>query len=328
MVGIILASHGEFANGIKQSGEMIFGPQQDVVACTLMPSDGPDDIRKKMEAAVESFQDKKQVLFLIDLFGGTPFNQASLLIKGHEDSWAIVTGLSLPMLIEAYATRMSDENAQSVAKHIIEVAREGVKPIPASLEETKKVEETKASKKNTIPEGTVVGDGKINYVLSRIDTRLLHGQVCTTWTKMTRPDRIVVVSDNVAHDALRKEMIIQACPPGCKAYVIPVDKMIQVAKDPRFGGQRMMLLFETPQDALRAVKGGVDIKEMNLGSMAHSKGKVVLTKAVAADADDVKTLEELASKGIKFNVQKVPADSPENFESMIKKAKELLSQQQ
>ena len=47
MVGIIIASHGEFANGILQSGEMIFGKQQDCVACTLMPSEGPEDIKEK-----------------------------------------------------------------------------------------------------------------------------------------------------------------------------------------------------------------------------------------------------------------------------------------
>ena len=48
MVGIILASHGEFANGIFQSGAMIFGEQANVKPCTLMPSEGPEDIRKKM----------------------------------------------------------------------------------------------------------------------------------------------------------------------------------------------------------------------------------------------------------------------------------------
>ena len=41
MVGIILASHGEFANGILQSGSMIFGEQKDVKAVTLQPSEGP-----------------------------------------------------------------------------------------------------------------------------------------------------------------------------------------------------------------------------------------------------------------------------------------------
>ena len=49
MVGIILASHGEFANGILQSGSMIFGEQQDVKAVTLQPSEGPDDLKAKIE---------------------------------------------------------------------------------------------------------------------------------------------------------------------------------------------------------------------------------------------------------------------------------------
>ena len=48
MVGIILASHGEFANGILQSGSMIFGEQENVKAVTLMPSEGPDDIKEQL----------------------------------------------------------------------------------------------------------------------------------------------------------------------------------------------------------------------------------------------------------------------------------------
>jgi FKBP-type peptidyl-prolyl cis-trans isomerase FklB len=69
-------------------------------------------------------------------------------------------------------------------------------------------------------------------------------------------------------------MIIEAAPPGVKAHVIPIWKMIEVSKDPRFGETKAMLLFETPQDVLKAIEGGVDIKEVNLGSLAHSTGKV------------------------------------------------------
>ena len=103
MVGIILASHGEFAEGIFQSGSMIFGDQANVKPCILKPSEGPQDIRKKMEDAIASFDQQDEILFLVDLWGGTPFNQASALKDGH-DNWAIVTGLNLPMLIETYAS--------------------------------------------------------------------------------------------------------------------------------------------------------------------------------------------------------------------------------
>ena len=323
MVGIILASHGEFANGILQSGSMIFGEQKDVKAVTLQPSEGPDDLKAKIEEAIATFENQEEVLFLVDLWGGTPFNQSNGLLSGHEDHWAIVTGLNLPMLIEAYASRMSMETAHEIATHVCEVAREGVKVKPETLEPVK--EEVKEAKPTqpagAIPEGTVIGDGHIKYVLARVDTRLLHGQVATTWTKTTQPNRIIVVSDSVSKDNLRKQMIEQAAPPGVKAHVVPIHKMIEVAKDPRFGNTKAMLLFETPQDALRAIEGGVDIKELNIGSMAHSIGKVVVNKAIAMGEDDVETLEKIKELGVTFDVRKVPADSKENMDSLLQKAK-------
>ena len=179
----------------------------------------------------------------------------------------------------------------------------------------------------SIPPGTVLGDGHIKIAFARIDTRLLHGQVATTVTKMVNPDRIIVCSDAVAHDDLRKSMIEQAAPPGVKVHVVPISKIIEVSKDVRFGDTKAMLLFETPQDLLRALEGGVDIKEVNLGSMAHSKGKVVVTNAVAMDQADVDCIEKIASMGVKFDVRKVPADNPEPFDAVMKKAKSELAAQ-
>ena len=92
-------------------------------------------------------------------------------------------------------------------------------------------------------------------------------------------------------------MIEQAAPPGVKANVVPVKKMIEVAKDPRFGATKALLLFETPQDALRAIEGGVDIKELNIGSMAHSVGKVAVSKVLSLDEKDIETFEELKKLG-------------------------------
>lgn len=302
---------------------MIFGEQPNVKACTLMPHEGPDDIRKKMEDAIASFEDPEQVLFLIDLWGGTPFNQANALFDGHEKTWAIVTGLNLPMLIESYASRMSMDNAQEIAAHVMQSAKEGImiKPEDLAPKEEKKEEVKSNQPTGAIPEGTVLGDGHIKYVLARIDSRLLHGQVATSWTKSTQPDRIIVVSDGVAHDRLRKNMIIQAAPPGVKVNVVPIKKMIEVAKDPRFGATKAMVLFETPQDALKAIEGGVDIKTLNVGSMAHSEGKVAVNKVLSFNQNDVDTYEKLKKLGVKFDVRKVPNDSGENMDAILQKAK-------
>lgn len=325
MVGIILASHGQFAEGILQSGSMIFGEQEDVKAVTLQPSEGPDDVRKKMEEAVASFSDPKEVLFLVDLWGGTPFNQANTLFEAHKESWAIVAGMNLPMVIEAYSSRFSMNTAHEIAQHILTVAKEGIRVKPEDLEVEEKTVEAPVAVQGSIPEGTVLGDGKIKIVLARIDSRLLHGQVATAWTKSVNPSRIIVVSDAVAKDELRKNLIEQAAPPGVKANVVPVDKMIQVAKDPRFGNTKALLLFENPQDVVRAMDGGVDIKEVNVGSMAHSVGKVVVSKVLSMGDEDLKSFETMKEKGVKFDVRKVPNDSKDNMDEILKKAKAELA---
>ena len=319
MVGIIIASHGEFASGILQSGEMIFGAQENVSAVTLMPSEGPEDVKAKMKEAIASFDNQDEVLFLVDLWGGTPFNQANSLFEEHKDKWAIVAGMNLPMVIEAFASRFSMNSAHEIAAAILGSARDGVKVRPEALEP----EETVAQA-NQQPVGGK--PGKFEYVLARIDSRLLHGQVATAWTKATQPTRIIVVSDVVAKDDLRKKLIQQAAPPGVKAHVVPIQKMIELAKDDQhFGGQRALLLFENPQDALRAVEGGVPLDTINVGSMAHSPGKVQPNKVLAFSQADIDTFGKLKELGLTFDVRKVPNDSKDNMDEIIKKAQEELN---
>ncbi|GBG95346.1 mannose/fructose/sorbose-specific PTS system IIAB component [Ligilactobacillus salitolerans] len=328
MVGIILASHGTFAEGIYESAEMIFGEQENVQTVILKRSEGPDDVHAKMEKAIASFSDPEQVLFLVDLWGGTPFNQASKVYEEHKDTWAIVAGMNLPMVIEAYASRMSMDTAQEIAAHILETAKDGIKVKPEDLqpkeEETVPKAQDGQPKGGSLPEGTVIGDGKIKYVLARVDSRLLHGQVATSWTKSTAPNRIIVVSDTVAHDNLRKSMIMQAAPPGVKANVIPISKMQEVANHPRFGNTKALILFENPEDALKSIQGGMDLHELNIGSMSHSTGKVAVNNVLSMGPQDVKAFDELKKMGVKFDLRKVPGDKRGNFDELVEKARKEL----
>ena len=326
MVGIIIASHGEFAAGIKQSGSMIFGEQEKVESVVFMPSEGPDDLQRKLQEAIAKV-DSEEILFLVDLWGGSPFNPANKLFEEAPEHRAIVAGLNLPMLIEAYASRFSMNTAHEIAQAIAPTAIEGVKVRPEELQKKEEVaEEQTVAPKGAIPEGTVLGDGKIKFVLARIDTRLLHGQVATNWTKATNPNRIIVVSDSVSKDDLRKKLIEQAAPPGVRAHVIPLDKLVQVYNDPRFGDTKALLLFENPQDALAVIEKGVEIPELNIGSMAHSVGKIQINNVLSVDQADVDTYKKLRDLGVKFDVRKVSGDSPSDlFKLIAAKAGEGLS---
>ena len=183
MVGIVLASHGGFADGIAQSAQMLFGEQKDFAHVILKPSEGPD------------------------------------LAEKH-DKWAIVAGMNLPMVVQALTERMMDANATAhhIATSVVEPAKDGIKTKPSDLMPKTAAPAAKADAKGgngngkSIPEGTVIGDGHIKYVLARIDSRLLHGQVATGWIPAMKPDRVIVVSDSVAKDDLRKSMIREAAP--------------------------------------------------------------------------------------------------------------------
>lgn len=328
MVGIVIASHGELALGIKQSASMIFGEQENVEAVTFMPHEGPEDLQKKLRQAVEAVGND-EVLFLVDLWGGSPFNQANILFEEATEQRAIVAGLNLPMVIEAYASRFSMDKAHAIAKAIMPTAIEAVKVRPEALQESiapQAAAPATSASSQAIPEGTILGDGKLKIVLARIDTRLLHGQVATGWTKETKPDRIIVVSDEVAKDELRKKLIQQAAPPGVTAHVIPIKKLVEVSKDTRFGLTRAMLLFETPQEALEAVEQGVEIPQINIGSMAHSTGKVYVNSALSMSQEDVDALVKLRDKGVVFDVRKVPNDKNlDLFKLIASKANDGLS---
>ena len=273
-----------------------------------------------------AFDAEDEVLVLADLWSGSPFNQASRIAGENPDrKIAIITGLNLPMLIQAYTERMIDANAtaEQVAGNIIKEAKGGITALPEELnpvEETTAAPQEAAAPQGAIPEGTVIGDGKLKINLARLDTRLLHGQVATNWTPASKADRIIVASDDVAKDELRKELIKQAAPNGVKANVVPIQKLIDASKDPRFGNTHALILFETVQDALRAVEGGVPIKELNIGSMAHSTGKTMVNNVLSMDKDDVACFEKLRDLGVAFDVRKVPNDSKKDLFDLIKKA--------
>lgn len=324
-IGIIIASHGKFAEGIHQSGSMIFGEQEKVQVVTFMPNEGPDDLYAHFNNAIAQFDADDEVLVLADLWSGSPFNQASRVMGENLDrKMAIITGLNLPMLIQAYTERLMDANAgvDQVVANIIKESKDGVKALPEELNPAEEVATpvAAAAPQGAIPEGTVIGDGKLKINLARIDTRLLHGQVATAWTPASKADRIIVASDAVAQDELRKGLIKQAAPNGVNANVVPIKKLIDAAKDPRFGNTHALILFETVQDALRAVEGGVEIKELNVGSMAHSTGKTMVNNVLSMDKEDVAAFEKLRDLGVAFDVRKVPNDSKKDLFDLINKA--------
>lgn len=125
MIAIIIASHGDFATGLLQSATMIFGKQTEIKTVTFQPNEGPDDLKTKYQLALDSFEPDTPVLFLVDLWGGSPFNVASQLAAPHLDRMAVLTGVNLPILIDAFTIR--DQPLAKVVSHLETSGQRGIR---------------------------------------------------------------------------------------------------------------------------------------------------------------------------------------------------------
>ena len=145
--------------------------------------------------------------------------------------------------------------------------------------------------------------------LARIDDRLIHGQVVTSWSKETRCERIIVCNDEVAADTMRKTLLEQVAPPGVKSSVISIDKAIRVINNPKYANVNALLLFTNPTDVLRLVEGGVDLKTINIGGMSFKEGKKQITGTISVDEKDIEAFKKLDELGIELEIRKVAGDS-------------------
>ena len=115
MFGIIVGTHGDFANGILQSCEMIYGKRENIKAVTLVPGEGPDDVVAKYEQAIKELGNPDRILFLNDLLGGSPYNAACRIVVNNEN-YGIVTGVNLPMLIAMSGAQDIDDGTATIAE--------------------------------------------------------------------------------------------------------------------------------------------------------------------------------------------------------------------
>ncbi|WP_196591970.1 mannose/fructose/sorbose PTS transporter subunit IIB [Pectinatus frisingensis] len=144
--------------------------------------------------------------------------------------------------------------------------------------------------------------------LCRIDDRLIHGQVATVWAKAANAERIIVCSDEVMNDTIRKALVLQVAPPGIKVNVVDVEKAIRVYNNPKYKNDTVFFLFTCPQDVLRMIEGGVPIKSINIGGMSFKNGKKQITKAISVDDFDRETFKKLHQLGIELEIRPVAND--------------------
>jgi PTS system mannose-specific IIB component len=319
-IAIVIGTHGWAAEQLLKTAEMLLGEQQNVGWIDFVPGENAETLIEKYHAQLEKLDTAQGVLFLVDTWGGSPFNAASRIVV-DKPQYEVIAGVNIPMLVETLMARDDNPTFDELIAVALETGREGVKALKANVAE-KATPAPAAAPASTTPAAPLKPMGPNDYMvigLARIDDRLIHGQVATRWTKETNVTRIIVVSDEVAADTVRKTLLTQVAPPGVSAHVVDVAKMIRVYNNPKYARERVMLLFTNPTDVVRLVEGGVKITTVNIGGMAYRQGKTQVNNAVSVDQQDIDAFNWLNKRGIELEVRKVSSDPRLKMMDLISK---------
>ena len=320
-IAIVIGTHGWAAEQLLKTAEMLLGEQENVGWIDFVPGENAETLIEKYTAQLEKLDTQQGVLFLVDTWGGSPFNAASRIVVDKEH-YEVIAGVNIPMLVETLMARDDNPQFDELVALALETGREGVKALKAKPVEKAAAAApapTAAAPKAAAPVKPMGPDDYMVIGLARIDDRLIHGQVATRWTKETNVTRIIVVSDEVAADTVRKTLLTQVAPPGVTAHVVDVAKMIRVYNNPKYARERVMLLFTNPTDVERVVEGGVKITSVNIGGMAFRQGKTQVNNAISVDSTDIEAFRKLNARGIELEARKVSSDPKLKMMDLIAK---------
>ena len=147
-----------------------------------------------------------------------------------------------------------------------------------------------------------------NIVFTRVDNRLVHGQVGCTWTSSVGANLIIVADDAVSNDAMQQQLMeITATTNGVGIRFFSLQKTIDTIHKAN-EKQKIFLVVRTAKDARVLVEGGVPIQKLNLGNLHFSEGKRKISSKVYIDNQDAMDLQAILDAGVEVFIQDVPGE--------------------
>lgn len=118
MIGILIATHGDFASGLLSAVELIAGKQEKVGTIGLHHEDG---IEQKVNNMLDDLDDGDGVLVFVDILGGTPSNVIFRSLSRKK--FKAIAGVNMAMVVQAVMMRdgMSEEE---LYENVLEIAKQ------------------------------------------------------------------------------------------------------------------------------------------------------------------------------------------------------------
>lgn len=99
--------------------------------------------------------------------------------------------------------------------------------------------------------------------MTRVDFRLVHGQIVVKWCKACDVDKIVVIDDVVASDDFMSQIYASAAPAGVVVKSYSQEKAKRLWEKNRFGEKsKVLILFKDIDTCYAMIKGGMELKSV------------------------------------------------------------------
>ena len=153
-------------------------------------------------------------------------------------------------------------------------------------------------------------------LLTRVDNRLIHGQVATMWTKVLGANLLLVANDAVAKDDFKQSLMNMAAPASAKTRYYSIEESVNVIKEAG-DDTKIFIICETPEDVLRLVELGAPIKKVNIGNMHAKEGTKEVAPTVNVSVQDVETFKKIQDAGIELEIKRVPDVSADDLNKLF-----------
>jgi PTS system mannose-specific IIA component len=137
MTGILIVAHAALAEELVNSVAMIMGRVPLLRAVGLRSDQSLDDLKREIETTWRGLEQEgaQEILILVDMFGGSCSNVAArLVIDSEPERVAVVTGVNLPMVLEASIDRDLYEFKGLVDK-VVKAGRKSIVDVRAIMAE-------------------------------------------------------------------------------------------------------------------------------------------------------------------------------------------------
>ena len=158
-----------------------------------------------------------------------------------------------------------------------------------------------------------------NVVLTRIDERLIHGQVATSWLKIrSDPNYILIVDDKLVNDAMQKRLLyIVAEQFNVAVDIKSVDDAAQWLAQDAEPGQNIIVMTKVPGPLLALIKKGIRLPEIILGNMGMAAGRKRFSRNISASDEEIQQFKDILSSGTEIYCQMVPTESKKSIDSLL-----------